>query len=57
MSKSPNNSIGLGDVVETITRFTGIKAIVDSYSKKTGKKCGCQSRKQKLNKIQLPRIN
>ncbi len=39
---------GLGDSIEKITTFTGIKKIVDKI---TGKKdCGCDKRKDKLNK-------
>lgn len=40
---------GLGDVVEDITKATGIKAIVDALPFD----CGCQERKEKWNKINL----
>jgi len=40
----------LGDVIEKITKATGIKAVVDKIS---GKDCGCNKRKQKLNEWQL----
>lgn len=36
---------GLGDVVETITKATGIKAFVDLLSDD----CGCDERKEQLN--------
>ena len=44
-------SKGLGDTVEKITKATGIKKVVDTVSKATGKDCGCNARKNKLNKI------
>lgn len=39
---------GLGDVVETITEKTGIKKLVKMV---VGEDCGCDERKEKLNKI------
>ena len=47
----PAKMRGLGDLVETVTKKTGIKAAVDFISKKTGKDCGCAKRRDKLNKI------
>ncbi len=41
---------GLGDAVELVTTVTGIKAATEALSKVTGKDCGCQGRKDKLNK-------
>lgn len=41
----------LGDIVFYITKYTGIKAIVDWYSKVTGKDCGCEERRKEYNKI------
>jgi len=41
-------SKGLGDTIEKITEATGIKKAVE---KATGKDCGCNKRKEKLNKI------
>jgi hypothetical protein len=41
---------GLGDVVEKITKATGIKSIVDWFTPE-GEDCGCDERKEKLNKI------
>ena len=41
---------GLGDAVELVTTFTGIKAAAEAVSKATGKDCGCAGRKAKLNK-------
>lgn len=45
-----NKSKGLGDTVEKITKATGIKKVVEHVAKKTGKPCGCQKRKEALNK-------
>lgn len=41
-----NKSTGLGDTIEKITEATGIKAIVE----KVFPDCGCQDRKEWLNK-------
>tara|TARA_B100001063_G_C16560634_1_gene450767 strand:+ start:15 stop:236 length:222 start_codon:yes stop_codon:yes gene_type:complete len=45
-----HQSKGLGDTVEKFTRATGIKKAVDVVSKAMGKDCGCNKRKDKLNK-------
>jgi hypothetical protein len=42
---------GLGDTIETITKATGIKSVVDTVSKGLNIPCGCKHRKEKLNKI------
>ncbi len=39
---------GLGDTIESITTFTGIKKMVDGFS---GGSCGCEDRKNKLNEM------
>ena len=44
-------SKGLGDTIEQITTVTGIKAVVDKVSELTGIDCGCEERKELLNKI------
>jgi len=43
-------SKGLGDTIEKITKATGVKAVVDTVSKITGKDCGCKARRDALNK-------
>ncbi len=43
-------STGLGDTIEKITTVTGVKTVVDSISKSLKKPCGCQKRKEALNK-------
>ena len=44
-------SKGLGDSIEKFTKATGIKKVVDTVSKAVGKDCGCNKRKETLNKI------
>ena len=46
-----NKSKGLGDTVEKFTTATGIKKVVDTVAKATGKPCGCGQRKDALNRI------
>jgi len=41
---------GLGDVVEAVTTITGVKAATKVLSKATGKDCGCDKRREALNK-------
>jgi hypothetical protein len=43
----------LGNFIELITTYTGIKWAVKKISKLTGKSCGCDDRKNKLNDIEL----
>jgi len=43
-------SNGLGDTIEKITKITGVKAVVDTVAKVTGKDCGCKARRDALNK-------
>tara|TARA_R110000823_G_scaffold227279_2_gene354657 strand:- start:295 stop:435 length:141 start_codon:yes stop_codon:yes gene_type:complete len=43
----------LGDFIEKITTYTGIKWLVKKISKLTGKDCGCDDRKNKLNDVTL----
>ena len=42
---------GLGDVVERFTEATGIKAAVKAVENLTGVPCGCDGRRDWLNKI------
>ena len=46
-----NKSKGLGDSIEKFTKATGIKKVVDTVAKATGKDCGCNKRKASLNKL------
>jgi len=44
-------SKGLGDSIAKITEATGLKKIVDKISEATGIDCGCEERKEYLNKL------
>tara|TARA_B100001113_G_scaffold302272_1_gene261685 strand:- start:106 stop:495 length:390 start_codon:yes stop_codon:yes gene_type:complete len=44
-------SKGLGDTVEKVTKATGIKKATDFIFNKLGVDCGCDKRKEKLNKL------
>ena len=46
-----NKSKGLGDSIEKITKATGIKKVVKTVSKAIGKDCGCDKRKETLNRL------
>jgi hypothetical protein len=45
----------LGDLIFYFTKYTGIKWLVDWYSKKTGTDCGCDKRRKKFNEIKIKR--
>ena len=45
------SSKGLGDDIERVTQFTGIKKAVDVVSQKLNRDCGCEQRKDSLNRI------
>ena len=47
----PKKSKGLGDTIEKITEATGIKKVVEAVSEATGLNCGCEGRKELLNKL------
>ena len=49
-SNQSRESKGLGDTIEKITKVTGIKKVVEGVSKAVGKDCGCNKRKEALNK-------
>jgi len=44
-------SKGLGDSIEKFTKATGIKKVVDTVSKAVDKNCGCEERKDTLNRL------
>lgn len=44
-------SKGLGDSIEKFTKATGIKKVVEATANAMGKDCGCNKRKNKLNKM------
>lgn len=51
MAKGRKKAQGLGDTIEQITEATGIKKVVEVFSKATGLDCGCEERKVKLNNL------
>lgn len=44
-------SEGLGDTIAKVTKVIGIKKAVELWEAKTGKDCGCEERRVKLNKL------
>ena len=48
-----SKEIGLGDVIEKVTTVTGIKKVVETAAKVTGKDCGCAKRKELANKVKI----
>ena len=44
-------SRGLRDSIEKFTKATGIKRVVDTVSKATNTDCGCNKRRDTLNRI------
>jgi len=51
MARGRKKATGLGDTIEQITEVTGIKTVVEKFSKATGIDCGCDKRKETLNKL------
>ena len=49
--KEENKSKGFGDTIEKFTQMIGIKKIVKVIEEETGGDCGCNKRKDKLNKM------
>ncbi len=45
----------LGDIVYYITKYTGIKWMVNKYHKIKGTECKCDERRKKWNKIKINR--
>jgi hypothetical protein len=45
----------LGNLVELITTYTGIKYLVDTYHSIRGTKCNCDKRKDALNQFKIDR--
>jgi len=43
-------SKGLGDTIEKVTKATGIKKVVEIVAKAAGEDCGCEKRKDALNR-------
>lgn len=49
--------IKLGDLVERITYYTGIKWVVKTFSKLFGIDCGCDERQNEWNNIKIMNRN
>ncbi len=49
--KLKEKSKGFGDTVAKVTRLTGIKSVVDKVSERTGSDCGCDKRRDTLNRL------
>ena len=47
---------GVGDTVADLTHLAGIDRLAETYEMLTGKPCGCQERREKLNFL-FPSIN
>ena len=50
MKRTRIESKGLGDTVQKFTTATGIKKAVETVAKAAGKDCGCNKRKDALNR-------
>jgi len=44
-------SRGLGDSIEKVTEATGIKHVVEKVAAAAGKDCGCNKRRDSLNRM------
>tara|TARA_R110002126_G_scaffold143410_1_gene289606 strand:- start:32 stop:532 length:501 start_codon:yes stop_codon:yes gene_type:complete len=56
LEATETSDMGLGDVVESITKVTGIKAVVDKVSEVLDIDCGCEERKADWNQINTKTI-
>lgn len=45
----------LGDLIYYITKYTGIKYLVDTYHSIKGTHCKCDERRKSLNKLKIKR--
>ena len=48
-------SMKLGDIVFYITKYTGIKWLVDKYHNYMGTECNCDKRRKDWNEIKIKR--
>ena len=54
MAINRQNNMKLGDLIERITYYTGIKWLVKKLTKLLGyEDCGCDKRQEQLNEIEL----
>jgi len=45
----------LGDLIYYITKYTGIKYLVESFHAFNGTKCNCDKRRKSLNNLKIKR--
>ena len=45
----------LGDIIYYITKYTGIKFLVEKYHSLKGTKCNCDKRRKNLNNLKIKR--
>lgn len=48
---APVESNGLGDTLAHFTQVTGLDRLAQAYEQATGKSCGCETRREKLNRL------
>jgi hypothetical protein len=41
----------LGDAIADVTRATGLDRVAHAYEQVTGRSCGCEERRQTLNRL------
>lgn len=46
---------GLGDIVHTVAKATGVAAVARTVERVTGRPCGCAQRRAALNKLSTPK--
>jgi hypothetical protein len=47
--QAQEQTLGLGDSIASFTHLTGLDKLAALYTQTTGKDCGCDQRRQKLN--------
>ena len=45
--------VGLGDIVAKVTKATGLDKVARAISRATGKDCGCNKRRESLNRHRI----
>ena len=46
-----HTSVGFGDTLAKCIQFTGLAVLGEVYENLSGKPCGCEERRQKLNEL------
>jgi len=55
MEYQKTKNMKLGDIIYYITKYTGVKHIVETYHAFKGTKCNCDERRKKFNEIKIKR--